>query len=672
MEDVDIVEEVAKRTCTVVVRDVMQGKEFVDSKKFNCNICKQKFKLKLDLKKHRLLHDKQNLPFVCDICGKAYSRNCVLYIHKLRHSDKKRFECPVCKKLFEVKGEMTFHQKIHNKNRTADFRCKVCGKYYMHKSGLNSHELLHSNPKSFKCGICDKNFLQKKSWEEHELTHSVTEKLFSCQTCDKRFLTYVKMRKHSVIHKKKQFACKQCPKTFTYLIHLERHEIWHKNGDEKNAPYVCKTCNKTFLCNQSHNRHIQICCKNEKKSFVCDKCGKNFQWKCLLKNHHQRTHNATCTEIKKSFVCDKCGKSFQWKCLLKNHNQRIHNATCTEIKKPFVCDKCGKSFQWKCLLKKHHQRTHSAHSAPRLPCDICGRTFLLKEYLRRHTLRVHNENAHHELSTPKDKKKRLTHSVSATHTRIPCDKCDQTFLLKEYLRRHTLRVHSENALQKSNKKDDITMDQLEILTNRKWVYFDHSYFKRNSGALELSSMRRILSENLVTSSTAPVSTSFDSADSVSTISNIVIPKSTVSDCSIQSDRTITKSMACDKTSKSTTSKTTSDFFQLNSVTTNSNASDFSTSHTDLTAISTVDSIQSNGVFTVKLNQPKRVMSVLYRCSLCSNLFDDKKTLQKHVEEHSTVVQKVATPATTYRCVECCMELIIITNSMIEFRIPMGV
>jgi len=294
----DIIEEVSKRVCAVVIENIMQREEFVETKKktFNCNICKKRFKLKLDLNNHRLLHDKLNdnsRPYVCDICGKGYAKRCVMYTHKKRHSNKKPFECPICKKSFQIKGDMTSHQ----------------------------------SSRRYRCGICGLEFYWKDAVKRHELSHgAVSEKLFTCQTCGKRFFTNARLRYHCLLHKKKPFACKQCPKTFTYLILLERHEIWHKNGGDRNAPYECKTCNKTFPCKRYLNRHFRSCHdektrrKDKEKEHKCPICGKKYN-KRYLRIHKLTVHS------EKPVLCPICGKQFATEGYLKLHNSRIHNVT---------------------------------------------------------------------------------------------------------------------------------------------------------------------------------------------------------------------------------------------------------------------------------------------------------------------------------------------------------
>jgi len=308
-------EEVTKRTCTVVLSDIMEEELEIIVIRKKVFECFKTFKLKFYLNQHRLVHRGKTEPFICNICGNKYTKRRYLCRHKRRHSEKRHFVCPVCKSSFKIKSEMVFHMGIHKKNRTADFQCEECGKSFLLKKSVKAHQRIHLRPK-YKCGICDKEFHRKYACKEHELTHT-NDELFKCETCGKKFITYSKMLKHSLLHKKKTFACKQCPKTFTYLIHLERHERLRKHGGDKND-IICKTCNNTFPSQSYLNRHIQRCHEYNTNDthLPCPLCDKTFLCKRYLRKHQLSVHPVLC------HICD---RSFCTNDGLSKHISKVHN-----------------------------------------------------------------------------------------------------------------------------------------------------------------------------------------------------------------------------------------------------------------------------------------------------------------------------------------------------------
>jgi len=617
-------------------------------KPFACRKCPKTFFLLIHLERHKLLHKnddgKDTRPFICDICGKGYAKRFILNAHKQIHSEGRQFECLVCKNSFKTEKTMKAHQKIHEKNRTADFHCKECGKSVLTKASLRAHQLLHLNRKSFKCGFCDREFKSQYTMIRHENKHNtVSEKSFSCHICDKKYLTYNKMLKHSFLHKEKSFACKQCPRVFTYLIQLERHELWHNNGSDKNAAYVCKTCVKTFSSESNLENHQRICKKDStiNPSYSCPICGKIFATKGYLPHHISRVHNAT--EVKREDQLDiykntKLADFDLGNCQTNSEAINLSSTSPTTSESVFTNSTIRVSMISNVALPKYPADDYSTTS------DGFVNELTASNFVRLNSNAINSTSSsftsHADVTTvstldsvhsdiksnqrnrlnedywcslcgelfPNEQILNIHHRLCKKESSIDpnysCPICGKVFTTKGYLPHHISRVHNKNT---------------------KLVNFDHINHQTNFEASKLSSISPTTSESVFINKTV----------SVSMVSNVVIPNYTAHDYSITSDAFVNK-------------LTASNFIQqrLNKSVANSSYSSFLPSHADVTTVSTLDSVHSD----IKSNQPNRVKEV-YWCSLCGESFDSKQILQTHMVDHTAL----ATPATTYCCVECCIE-----------------
>uniref|UniRef100_A0A1A8IJA6 C2H2-type domain-containing protein n=1 Tax=Nothobranchius kuhntae TaxID=321403 RepID=A0A1A8IJA6_NOTKU len=194
------------------------------------------------------------------------------------------------------------------------------------------------------------------------------QKPYSCDVCRRSFSQKTSLNTHMRIHTgQKPYSCDVCERSFNQKTHLNRHMLVHTGQ----KPFCCDVCGQRFSRKAHLIRHTRI--HTGQKPYCCDVCGRNFSHKTSLKIH-TRIHTG-----QKPFSCDVCGRSFSQKIHLNTH-MRSHTG-----QKPFGCDVCGQRFTRKTSLNTH-MRIHTGQKP--FSCDVCGQSFNQKTHLTTH------ENSH--------------------------------------------------------------------------------------------------------------------------------------------------------------------------------------------------------------------------------------------------------------------------------------
>ncbi|XP_071804478.1 uncharacterized protein [Asterias amurensis] len=227
----------------------------------------------------------QHKKYICDVCGKGFSRSNTLVTHKRIHTGDKPFKCELCGRAFRQPGNLTRHRLTHT--TVKPYVCQQCGKAFNRASNLHTHMRTHTNYKPFICQYCGKGFHQKIDMKIHSYTHT-GEKPHKCKKCGRGFkqlthLTY-HMRTHSEV---KMYTCAYCGKGFNQKGNLQAH-IYGHTGER---PYHCEVCNKGFTLASTLNTHRRT--HADKKPFACQYCGKDFYQKNALKSHMIASHPYT-------------------------------------------------------------------------------------------------------------------------------------------------------------------------------------------------------------------------------------------------------------------------------------------------------------------------------------------------------------------------------------------
>ncbi|KAM8706448.1 hypothetical protein ACLKA7_010683 [Drosophila subpalustris] len=160
----------------------------------NCELCNKTLSSSSALKLHMEGMHKDFKRFICDHCGKQLKTITALSEHKLVHTDDRPFVCAVCSTGFKNKARLRVHSKTHEK---PNYECNICGKKLQTRRTWNMHKVVHSEDRKFKCDVCDALFKRSKTLKRHLLTHTGLRP-FACNYCEQAFRCNSNLRIHKL------------------------------------------------------------------------------------------------------------------------------------------------------------------------------------------------------------------------------------------------------------------------------------------------------------------------------------------------------------------------------------------------------------------------------------------------------------------------------------------
>ncbi|OWF47845.1 uncharacterized protein LOC110453822 [Mizuhopecten yessoensis] len=387
----------------------------IDDLPHKCVQCNMHFPSLECLRRHTVVHLRENNAHTCDGCGKDFSTTEELNCHnKIHHGNKyDMFEtdlklhekegigiaCSVCGKYFQEKKLLHKHvETMHAAKYTITNQCCVCGIMYKQSSDLEKHLWIVHRERQVTCDICQGRFGNKDALNRHVLQKHDT-KSHKCPECPTAFSTPDRLQRHiAVVHPQQPYACSICDIQFQSMSEKQRHmsstHAQRVNARVKSVQWATKLSSRMAknvvestivpqvnVPDIKHNQFTNVPRVNipdvkRNRLWACKICRKTFTFVPDRQRHMVEMHGST--SYKKT--CSTCGLMFATKSRLKKH-ETLHTG-----EKPFPCHICHNVFRTRAGLSVHLQY----HTGERqYSCTVCNKSFLMKNHLKLHTMGAH-------------------------------------------------------------------------------------------------------------------------------------------------------------------------------------------------------------------------------------------------------------------------------------------
>ncbi|XP_072399487.1 uncharacterized protein [Diabrotica undecimpunctata] len=192
-----------------------------------CKECDKTFSSKTWFETHKIFHVKINErdTYKCRRCDSTFTTNFYLMEHMQESHTK--YKCAQCDLTFPYKNNLDRHNR-HLHLFEEEFLCNECGKTFTKIANLKTHQTTHISGK-YVCYTCGKVFKRKVNLNIHVRTHT-GEKPYKCHLCNKSFSQISTVKIHIRTHTgEKPYPCSKCKKRFITKTLKDSHEKKCKN-----------------------------------------------------------------------------------------------------------------------------------------------------------------------------------------------------------------------------------------------------------------------------------------------------------------------------------------------------------------------------------------------------------------------------------------------------------
>lgn len=234
----------------------------------------------------------------------------------------------------------------------------------------------------FSCDLCDFTCTRMCEIRIHIEIHAPNDN-YKCTLCDYTTNRKQNMRNHKKKHnectvEKKSIICDKCGKVVKYKPAMNVHMKIHELGISSDL--ICKLCNIPYVSENSIVVHTLQFHNNEKPQFACPKCSKAFFFEENMKIHSRNFHPKEPVQCRD----ENCTKIFTNKTQMAYHYQKSHEDNTN------LCNQCGESFTSSLRLQSHMNTDHNVDKS-HLLCQICGMRLKNEKTFRLHTIRHKTE-----------------------------------------------------------------------------------------------------------------------------------------------------------------------------------------------------------------------------------------------------------------------------------------
>ena len=169
-------------------------------KPYRCKKCPAKYGYFESFRDHYISsHTNQTFPCEELGCDAVFHKKDALRRHVLmdhKREGKEMHECRGCGKTFKYAHHARRHEKYHMGKEERPFVCATCKKAFVTKQDLQRHKDIHTGCKPFKCSQCFYTTARKSNLILHERKHGVVHGEYVCTTCMKYFISETRFKAH--------------------------------------------------------------------------------------------------------------------------------------------------------------------------------------------------------------------------------------------------------------------------------------------------------------------------------------------------------------------------------------------------------------------------------------------------------------------------------------------